>query len=180
MELQQAMETRRSIRGYLARPVEKGQLEELIQAALLAPTWKNSETPRYYITLCGAESGTYEAVRAALPEFNANSTKNAGAYIVQTFVPNVSGFLPDGTPNNELGNGWGCYDAGLQAMNLLLKAHDLGLSTLVMGIRDADALQKALNIPETETVVSVIAVGYSDLSPDRKPRKALEEVAHFL
>ena len=39
-----------------------------------------------------------------------------------TFVKDRSGFEKSGEPSNELGNGWGCYDLGLQTMNLLLAA----------------------------------------------------------
>lgn len=81
--------------------------------------------------------------------------------------------------DNELGNGWGCYDLGLQNENLILKAEDLGLSTLIMGLRESDKLRELLDIPETETVVSVIAVGKADESPARPPRKELDAIAKF-
>ena len=74
------------------------------------------------------------------------------------------------TADNELGNGWGCYDLGLQNENLVLKAADLGLSTLIMGLREADRLREILNIPETETIVSVIAVGKAAEEPIRPHR----------
>ena len=64
----------------------------------------------------------------------------------------------DGSPTNELGNGWGYYDCGLQNMNLLLKAEELGLSTLIMGIRDAEKLRDVFHIPLEESIVSVISV----------------------
>ena len=83
--------------------------------------------------------------------------------IVTTFVKDRSGFEKNGQPSNELGNGWGCYDLGLQNMNLLLKAEELGLSTLVMGIRDAEAIRRLLGIDGAETIVSVISVGYRDI-----------------
>ena len=65
-------------------------------------------------------------------------------------------------------------------MALLLKATELGLSTLVMGIRDAEKIKEILDIPENESVVSVISVGYSDATPDIPKRKTVEEIAHFL
>ena len=65
-----------------------------------------------------------------------------------------AGFQKDGTADNELGNGWGCYDLGLQNENLVLKAVDLGLSTLIMGLREADRLREILNIPESRDYCS--------------------------
>ena len=96
-----------------------------------------------------------------------------------TFVHDRAGFQKDGTADNELGNGWGCYDLGLQNENLILKAADMGLSTLIMGLREADKLREILDIPDTETIVAVIAVGKADESPNRPPRKELDEIARF-
>lgn len=96
-----------------------------------------------------------------------------------TVVLNRSGFDKDGTAVTEIGNGWGYYDLGLNNMALLLKATELGLSTLVMGIRDGEKLRKEFDIPETEAVVSVIAVGYTDSEIVRPKRKSVEDFAKF-
>ena len=84
-----------------------------------------------------------------------------------------------GIPTNELGNGWGCYDCGLQNENLLLKATELELSTLVMGIRDGGKLRDILQIPDQEAVMAVIGLGYSEAAPKMPKRKRVEEIAHF-
>ena len=99
--------------------------------------------------------------------------------IVTTFVHNRAGFQTDGTPDNEIGNGWGCYDLGLQNENLILKATELGLSTLIMGLRDGDKIREMLSIPESETIVSVIAVGKADEEPGRPRRREVEDVLKF-
>ena len=109
---------------------------------------------------------------------NAVKSEHA-ALIVTTFVHDRAGFQTDGTPDNELGNGWGCYDLGLQNENLILKAAEMGLGTLIMGIRDADKIRQILNIPETETIVSVIAVGKPAEEPLRPKRKDIAEIAKF-
>ena len=67
----------------------------------------------------------------------------------------------------------GCYDLGLQNENLILKATELGLSTLIMGLRDGDKIREMLSIPESETIVSVIAVGKADEEPSRPRRRAV-------
>lgn len=175
MELQKAIETRRSIRKYQKRDVEPEKIEAMIQAAILAPSWKNSQVTRYYVV----RSKTLEEVKSALPEFNQKNIENAPVLIVPTIVLNRSGFERSGEPSNELGNGWGYYDCGLQNMNLLLKATDLGLSTLVMGIRDAEKLKAILHIPDTESVVSVISVGYGGIEAAMPKRKTVEDITHY-
>ncbi len=161
MELQTAFETRRSIRHYDAeKKVTKEQMETLIKAASLAPSWKNTQTSRYYCVLSEDKVAEFSQKKKCLPEFNQKNSAGAGALIVTTFVKGLVGFDNDGNPVNEAGDGWGYYDLGLQNENLLLKATELGLDTLVMGIRDGEAIREMLNIPETENVVAVIAVGY--------------------
>lgn len=175
MELQKAMETRRSIRSYQNRDVEPEKIEAMIQAAILAPSWKNSQVTRYYVV----RGQMLEEAKAALPEFNRKNTENAPVLLISTIVLNRSGFERSGEPTNELGNGWGYYDCGLQNMNLLLKATELGLSTLVMGIRDAEKLSALLQIPETESVVAVISVGYGAVEGTMPKRKTVEEITRF-
>ena len=52
MEFQKLMEVRRSVRKYAAdKKVTKEELMEMIGAAQEAPSWKNTETGRYYCVL---------------------------------------------------------------------------------------------------------------------------------
>ena len=52
MEFQEALEKRRSVRKYQADGMPKEEeLKTFIAAALEAPTWKNTETGRYYCIL---------------------------------------------------------------------------------------------------------------------------------
>ena len=178
MEFTKLLEERRSIRAFdPEKHVTAEQIQEIVQAAIQAPSWKNSETGRYY---CVLSREMVDKIRATcLPGArNAEKSENA-ALIVTTFVHDRAGFQKDGTADNELGNGWGCYDLGLQNENLILKAADMGLSTLIMGLREADKLREILDIPDTETIVAVIAVGKADESPNRPPRKELNEIARF-
>ena len=113
MEFQEVLEKRRSVRKYQADGMPKEEeLKKFIAAALEAPTWKNTETGRYYCIL--SESMAREFRETCLPSFNAERTENA-AYIVATYKKDISGFnKAEKTPDNEIGNGWGCYDLGLQ------------------------------------------------------------------
>lgn len=178
MELDRILKERRSIRKYKKDvPVERALVEEMVRAAIAAPSWKNSQTSRYYVVM---SKEMLDRVReTCLPEFNRKNCQDAGALIVTAYVKNHSGHDNQGNPVNEVGNGWGCYDLGLHDGNLILKARDLGLDTLVMGIRDADALKKLLHIDGNQEVVSVIAVGYRDIDPAGPGRKSLEEIARF-
>ena len=177
MEFQKLIEERRTIRKY--RPesrITKEDLLAVIRAAQEAPSWKNSQTGRYYCVM--SEEMVEKVSRECLPEMNQAKAENA-SLIATTFVHNHAGFQKDGTPDNELGNGWGCYDLGLQNENLILKAKELGYGTLIMGLRAGDKLREILSIPETETVVAVIAIGKAAEEPARPKRKDVEDIVRF-
>ena len=178
MEFNQTVMARRSLRAYEeGKTVEKAQIEELIRFAQMAPSWKNSQTGRYYVVM---SPEMLEKVRKdCLPEFNQKNSANAPVLIVTAFVKTRSGFSREGVAENEVGEGWGCYDLGLQNENLILKARELGYGTLIMGLRAGDKLREILSIPETETVVAVIAIGKAAEEPARPKRKDVEDIVRF-
>lgn len=177
MEFQKLIEERRTIRKYSPESrITKEDLLAVIRAAQEAPSWKNSQTGRYYCVM--SEEMVEKVSRECLPEMNQAKAENA-SLIVTTFVHNHAGFQKDGTPDNELGNGWGCYDLGLQNENLILKAKELGYGTLIMGLRAGDKLREILSIPETETVMAVIAIGKAAEEPARPKRKDVEDIVRF-
>lgn len=177
MDFQKLIETRRSIRRYCADPsVTKEDITAMIRAAQEAPSWKNSQTGRYYCILSGEMAERFR--EECLPAGNAAKAEHA-ALIITTFVHDRAGFQKDGTADNELGNGWGCYDLGLQNENLILKAAELGYSTLIMGLRNAEKIRNMLSIPAEETIVAVIAVGKAAEEPSRPKRRETEEIITF-
>ncbi len=178
MELDAVLRERRSMRKYQPdRKVSREQVEEILKAATLAPSWKNSQTARYYVVM--SDDMLKRVKETCLPAFNQTNSKDAPVLIVAAFVKNRSGYENDGTPSNELGNGWGCYDLGMHNQNLLLKAKDLGLDTLVMGIRDAGKLRELLSIGEDQDVAAVIALGYGAADPQMPKRCMVREIARF-
>ena len=178
MEFQNLIEKRRTVRKYAAgNAVSKEDVLAMVKAAQEAPSWKNSQTGRYYCVMDEKDVARFR--EECLPEMNAGKCENA-VLIVSTFVHDRAGFQRDGSADNELGNGWGCYDLGLQNENLVLKATELGYGTLIMGIRDADKIREFCDIPESETVVAVIAVGVPGEEPGRPKRKETGDIVKFL
>ena len=129
MEFNALLEARRSVRAFDdTKAVTKEQIKTLIEAGIQAPSWKNSQTARYYCLLSDEARAKFSA--DCLPEFNAKSSHGA-ALVVTTFVSNRSGFDREGNPDNECGNGWGYYDLGLHNENFVLKAKELGKTAYI-------------------------------------------------
>ena len=175
MEFSELIKLRRSVRKYQEdTSISEAALIEILQAAQMAPSWKNSETGRYYVIK--SPEMVSEIKKTCLPVFNHNSSEHAQVLVVTTFEKGISGFNPDGNPTNELGDEWGAYDLGLQNAYMLLKARELGVDSLIMGIRDSELLREKLSIPDSQEVAAVIALGYSAVEPKLNPRKELEEI----
>jgi nitroreductase len=178
MELTEALKSRRSVRAYKANTVvEKSVVEELIKAAQLAPSWKNSQTARYYVVMNKEKINTIR--ENYLPESNRKKTENVPVLIITAFETKHPGFTKEKEPENELGDQWGAYDLGLQNENLVLKAREFDLDTLIIGIRNSEGIRKELNIPESQNIAAVIALGYRDCNPTMPKRKELEEIVKF-
>ena len=178
MEFSRLLEERRSIRAYKAgETISREDIEAMIYAAQQAPSWKNSQTGRYYAVV--SDEMINQVRDTCLPGFNYERTENVCAFIVTAFEKGVSGFKPDGEPTDEIGNGWGAYDLGLQNQNLLLKARELGYDTLIMGLRNEERLREILSITHDQAMMSIIAVGKRAVDPRTPERNSIESIVKF-
>lgn len=178
MDFKQITENRKSIRSYEECNITKEEIKEMIQCAQLAPSWKNSQTTRFYVIT--SKEALEKMKTIGLSSFNAQRTINVSVYIVVAFEKNISGFNEDGSPTNEMGQGWGYFDAGIATNQLLLKATEMGYGTLVMGIRDEQKIREFVQIPSSQIITAVISVGKSKVIPERNPRKEVDDVLKWV
>ena len=167
--------TRRSIRSYDAtKKITEAEVRELLLATQEAPSWANQQPSKYYVAI------SPEKVQAVQDMVGGNKEriKDAPVLIVSTFERGKSGFF-QGNPTNEFGEGWGAYDNGLSNCYLILKARAMGFDTLIMGMRDADALRGLFSIPSNETITAVISLGYRAGDPRKPEHRPLDEIAKF-
>ncbi len=173
MKFGELIEARRSVRKYAKAEISKDEMAKIVEEALNAPSWKNTETTRYYAAI--GDDAKAKIWSDALPSFNSASSANAAALVAVTFVPGESGYLGD-APADELREMWGAYDCGLASSYFILAAKNHGWDTLIMGIRDTAKVKSILGIPEKEILMSVIAVGKSAQPYFKNPRKPVAEV----
>lgn len=171
----EVLTSRRSIRAYDAtKKISEAEVRELLVATQEAPSWANQQPTKYYVAI------SEEKLKAVQDMVGGNKEriKDAPVLIVSTFERGKSGFF-QGNQTNEIGDGWGAYDNGLSNCYLILKARAMGFDTLIMGMRDADALRSLFSIPESETVMAVISLGYRAQEPREPQHRALDEIVKF-
>jgi nitroreductase len=170
MELFQTIRERRSIRKYQATPVEDEKLRQILDAARLAPSWKNMQCWRFLVISEGAKKAR---LAAAFPEDNPGykALLQAPLIIVVCADPAESGV--------ENGIDYFVADAAIAFTHLCLAAQALGLGTCWMGWYDEARLKVAAGVPENFRVVGVTPLGYPDQEPKARPRKELHEIAYL-
>jgi nitroreductase len=168
----EVLTTRRSVRSYDAtKKISEVEVRELLEAVQEAPSWANLQPTHYYVAI------TPEKVAAVqdLVGGNKSRIKEAPVLIVSTFERGKSGFF-QGNPANEVGDGWGAYDNGLSNCYLVLKARAMGFDTLIMGMREANKLRQLFAIPESETIMAVISLGYRKGEPIQPRHRSFDDI----
>lgn len=176
MDFYTCIKGRRSIRKFEDREVLRETVCELVRAASLAPSWKNSQTVRYHAVF----SKTLKAriAQEATFTFSKNRMNIDGAPLLMavTTVDGISGYEPDGSPTTDKGSHWQSFDAGLSVENFCLAAHEAGLGTVILGIFSQDKVREILELPESESVSALVLVGYPAECPRMPVRKETDEL----
>ena len=169
------IKTRRSVRSYDAtKTISEAEVRELLTSAQEAPSWANQQPTKYYVAQSAA---MVDSVKNYIGG-NRRNVEGAPVLIISTFECGKSGFFRE-NPANELGDQWGAYDNGLANCYLILKARAMGFDTLIMGMRDSDALRRLFGIPENETITAVISLVYRSGEPRQPQHKNLDDIVKF-
>lgn len=170
MDIFQVFRDRRSIRKYKDTPVTREIIEQVLEAARLAPSWKNLQCWRFLVLTAADKK---EAMLSAFADDNPGKKAflQAPAAIVICADPTES----------DLSHGIEYFvaDAAIAFEHICLAAHALGLGTCWMGLFDEADMKAKLNIPDSIRVVGVTPLGYPDQEPKPRPRKELSEIAYF-
>ena len=170
MDVFQAITDRRSIRKYRDTPVEWEKVGQVLDAARLAPSWKNMQCWRFLVLNSPERK---KALLAAFPDDNPGkkSLSQAPVVIVVCADPSESGV--------ENGIEYYIADTAIAFEHLALAAHGIGLGTCLMGWSDEAVVKEGLGIPAGIRVVAVTPLGYPDQEPRPRPRKDLTEIAYY-
>ena len=95
MDTVECIKTRRSIRSFTSQKVTHDMLEQIIETAAFAPSWKNTQVTRYY----AIEKDDVKAVIADeySPDYNQEIIRKAPLLVALTMVRSRSGYERDGS-----------------------------------------------------------------------------------
>jgi len=176
MELMEAIKNRRSVRQYKSTPVSDENLNTVLEAARLAPSWANTQVWKFVVV---RDEKVKESLAETLGKGNRGNPaiKQAPALIAACAELGRSGLIK-GEPGSDKGD-WYMFDIALALHNLTLAAHSLGLGTLHVGWFDAKKAAEILELPEGAVVVELMPLGYPEGQAAVSPRKPLEEIVYF-
>lgn len=109
--------------------------------------------------------------------FNTKTINRAAALAVVTYIPGLSG-QGDAPLTEVQAAGWEMFDAGIAAQTFCLAARELDIGTCILGIFDADAAGRLLEL-EGQRAACLIAMGYPEQWKNGPGRKETEELLSF-
>ncbi len=194
MELTDAVGRRRMTRNFSGRPLDSGVVDDLLAAALRAPSAGNTQG-REFVVLEGAETAGYwdsttdAAWRARSPRYA--GLRRAPTVILAFADPEAYAARyqePDKAAGGPGVAEWPVpfwfVDAGFSVMTILLGAADLGLGAAFLGnFRGEAALRAELGVPDRLRWLGAVLLG-EPAHPDppttsaARPRRALDECVH--
>ena len=174
----EAITTRRSVRQFSDKPVDNAQIEAIVSAASFSPSWKNTQTVRYIAVTDPAAKETIAA--EMLPSFNADNVRSAPVLIAMVTKTGRCGYERDGSFTTKKEDRWQYVDAGIACQTFCLAAHELGLSTVIMGIYDEEKLPAFLGLEYGQILTALIALGYAANTPVCPKRKSVEELLRYI
>jgi len=186
LTVKEAIEKRRSVRKFKSKPIDRELIDDLLEAARLAPSASNRQQWRFQVIIdpdlkkqifeeatfnqrqvqeapavivCGSELLTFVKGHALAPrgsEYYGAESEN---------WDDIKAFIPDAQMNTAI---------AIEHIVLMATALDLG-TCWIQSIRFGQ-LAKILGWPRHVVAHAISAVGYPDEPPPSMPRLSLEEI----
>lgn len=148
MDAIQAVLSRRSIRRYTSQPVPQEVIEDLLKAAMSAPSAGN-EQPWHFVVISDGK------ILNEIPKFHPYSSMLSEA---------SAAILVCGDLREEKYKGFWIQDCSAATQNILIAACAKGLGAVWLGIYPIEerikGMRKLLGIPEHIVPLSLISIGY--------------------
>lgn len=162
METLDAIYTRRSVRKFTDEPVAQAMVDELVRAAMWAPSGMNNQPWRFKVI-------SDAPARQTLAGYTKYGMIIKGAPVaIAVFIETA-----------EMYNAMKDYQSiGACVQNMLLAAHAQGLGAVWLGevVNRGSEVRAALGLPHTLELMAVVAVGHPASTKHSSTRRPLSEV----
>ena len=170
MEFNEVIKDRYSCKKFDGRPVDKEQLDAILEAGRLAPTAKNLQEQRVYVVQ--SEEGLAKIDKITPCRYG------AGTVLVVAFdSENV--FVYPGEKRDS-----GVEDASIVATHLMLAAKNAGVDSCWINFFDPEIAAKELGLPENEEVLMLLDLGYAAKGAkplaNHEQRKPLSQTVQYM
>jgi nitroreductase len=166
MDTMETIRQRRSVRSYDGREVEDEKLQQVLEAARLAPSAGNRQEWKFVVV---RDAGLREQLVAAArgQEFVGQAPVVIAACAADTEHVMTCGFASY------------VVDLSIAIDHMTLAARDLGLGTCWIGAFEQDKVRAILDIPASVQIVGLLPMGYPTEWPPARDRRALEDIACY-
>jgi len=166
MEFAELIQKRYSVRAYKPDPVEDGKLQQVLEAARLAPTAANRQ-PFKFIVIHTAER------KAELKRiYHREWFLQAPLIICACAMPSAAWVRRDNKNYADV-------DVTIAMDHLILAAANLGLGSCWIAAFDPQAARQLLRLPNDVELVALTPLGYPADQPGPKERKPLSELVRY-
>lgn len=171
MEYFDLIQNRHSTRAFNQREVEEQKLRCVLEAANRAPSAGNLQAFDIYVVRDVRK-------RAALARAAGAQGFVLAAPVCLVFLANPSRSCAEyGERGRTL---YPIQDATIACTFAMLAAVNVGLATVWTGSFDPDQVRTVLGAPAEATPVSLLPLGYTDVEPEIRDRRPLEQIVHRL
>jgi nitroreductase/NAD-dependent dihydropyrimidine dehydrogenase PreA subunit len=152
--------SRRSVRSYSDKEVEKEKLDKVLRIAAHAPSGTNRQNAKYFVV---GPKGTTHLEQLAYKHFTSDADSKIGEAMINSNYHVLLGApITIGLYSNK---GWGIWSCALAAQNLVLAAHALGLGTCYNGIfhsayNSNKEIKDYFDLCDDEEMFMFISLGY--------------------
>jgi nitroreductase len=165
MTVIEAIRSRYSCRAYQQRPIEQEKLNQVFEAARLAPSAKNLQDWRF-VVVTDKEKKRQVAGTTNRPEV----FEKAGAIIAA--CSNSDYVMTCGQPVGPI-------DVAISLEHIALQATDLGLATCWIGSFETEKVRAILGIPADIAVIELMSLGYPANGERETGREPIENIVCY-
>lgn len=166
MEFLELANKRYSCRAYKSDPVEDNKLQQILEAARLAPTACNLQPFQLIVIHTKGREADLRRI------YSSSWFTQAPIIICACGIPSESWRRRDGKNYCEV-------DVTIAMDHLVMAAASLGLGTCWIGAFNPEAARQILGLPDDVEPIAFTPLGYPADRPGRKSRKSLTEIVRY-